>query len=401
MNAISFTEFLNNLERSGNHLVVQTLIGRSGSLLLTSLFDSHPEVLMFPGASDFYSGIYPRASAPGGSWQEEVRSALHAWQTTPHLNACRHLGPNRDQFFFYDPDFVVATMEKALAGGPASRKRLFLAYLYAIGVFLKRDLSKIRHLWAHEHTDVPTDDFIKTILEDFPEARFVCTVRHPATNYTSLLKMRKVIGELGLHDWQYNFSMAGKGWWAYRDFLRCYEPYGSRFLFVRLEDMQRSKATYIKALAANLGISDSPTLSQSTFAGLLWWGDIFAAPEAGFRNARKATIPRWLEAAMVWLLSPEMKTIGYETPSSPYRWLSLLLFPLWRWDDVRPLFDLGYYRHLRSQRLSVLGTVLREVSSIARSYWSLAKQILIRRNYPGLQGRVFSPPTPIAERRAA
>lgn len=403
MKPLGYPEFLQVLERHGGRLIVQTVVGRSGSLLLTSLFDHHPEVLMFPGATDYYADIYPRIAA-GGSWPAEIRGCLDAWHNADHSNTCRNLGPHKDQTIFYDPDRIIAIMREALGPSLPSRKSIFTAYLYAIGVFLRRDLSKIRCLWDHEHTIVPTDTFIRAILEDFPDARFLCTVRHPNANYSSLLRMREGIGRLGFEGWEYSFSLASRGWWAYRDFLRAYEPFGNRFLFLRLEDLQKDSAHYVSSLAASLGLSDSPTLTESTFAGLTWWGDAFSAPESGVRAPRKATLSPWFAATMDWLLTPEMEVLGYDrrkrTPLGP-RLLSLLLFPIWRIDDIKPILTRRYRQFLRREGRPVIRTVVRNLFYIARSYWSLAKQIVQRRTYPGLAGRVFLPPKKTSERRAA
>ncbi len=99
-----------------------------------------------------------------------------------------------------------------------------------------------------------------------------------------------------------------------------------------------------------------------------------------------------------------MKLLGYETPKSQpawTHWVALLLFPLWRRDDFSLLFQARYRRYLRRSGRPVARTLAHEFFKVANGYWSLAKQVLIDRSYPGLKDRVFIARSASSERKAA
>jgi choline kinase len=335
--------------------------GRSGSTFVQSLFDDHPQVLSTP---NFYSRRYYAAWASRIGRERDARkieaflTVFRAWWDTGRVDATaglHRLGPDRREIAGVDRSTLEGYLRAAFADGrPITRRSLFeaghLAYALARGQQLKPPGLQILF---------PIHGYPRgtacALLEDFPNARFLHTLREPVANVASSIQ-HHCVNNFDLENdpvkwaimWLFARRGAGPGRPSTRFLDRPYLPYllhADQVRGMRLEDLHRDGANLMASAANWLGLVDDERLGQSTWDGKRWWNrpeigrDSFLGAAPGGRNINHrlggldyARIQRLLAQA------PHLKATYPETCSGQrFSWwveLATLLTP-WR-QEGRP-----------------------------------------------------------------
>lgn len=382
----SFDDFSRLFSRGEGRVFFITVIGRSGAMFLQSLLDNHPEIVMYPGIVNFYRTAYPLIAKGRMGWREAIVETLKTWERAmiPY-NIRKNLGREKNESLEIDAGAIVALMEAEIGDGVPERKKLFLAFHYAVGNYFKTDMTKTRVIVCHEHTIKLSDKMIGDIAGDFPSAKFLCITRDPRSNYLSIVKRERekyrqesdIYGEGGYRRGPVESKCLG---W-YERWVEMIDRYASRFIVVRLEDIQSQKDRYVRKLAEEMGISYHRGLGETTFGGRLWWGDNFSPQQAGFRtSAEKRKWRRSLsplkQAILEILLEDEIKSLGYELYYSDQKLLRALgwgLFPFWNADDTSLFFQPAFYAAARREQVPLGNVVGENILYYVRSLWHLAK----------------------------
>jgi hypothetical protein len=355
---MTFPEFQQQFKDNNGKVVVQTVIGRAGSLFLQSLLDNHPQVLMYPGVLNFYESMWRDVSKKPAEWKSIVKEKIILWNNVmvPY-NIHQNLGEGGNETININPDEIVSIMEGS--GSPGAGRRIFFLLLhYAVGVYFKKDLASVRVIYIHEHTVNVTGEMVAMMSEDFPDCKIICMVRNPLTNYPSIVnwerKRQTESGEI----WKANryieniFMDMGIFW--YKRFLKVINSHHSNFVIIRLEDMQKHRQDYLQKICRLLAISDSETLNHTTFLGKEWHGDNFSPRQKGFRQSALASVEKsklesMKQSLIIMLLKGEMNALGYELNAIGIftRVKLWIIFPFWNFPDYRKIFSLRYYAYMK------------------------------------------------------
>lgn len=261
--------------------------GRSGSVFLQSLLDNHPQILSTP---NFYSRIFYESWArefghlPDDAKIDAFLNAFRQWwdpaavDTTANLH---RLGQDRSSIAGVDRSLLELKLRTALQFEPVTRRKLFeaghLAYAQARGQLLEAKGLRIVFPIHGEGRGVAG-----AILEDFPFARFVHTIRDPADNLQSSSayvisnsldeRVDPLQGAVEL--------LFGRSGTRYGRVCSVFgdRPYyrwlidSDRVRAVRVEDLNLDRAQTISNLADWLGLTPYPSLLSSSFDGKKWWG---------------------------------------------------------------------------------------------------------------------------------
>ena len=260
--------------------------GHSGSGLLHSLIDGHPEITTLPSfylCWYFNKGVWDKISAEG--WRKiperfADKFAVLFDARTPSIvdkHEMTSVGENRDQFLSLDrEEFCAAAlnlMERMENINPMS----FLMVVHAafeevIGAHGGSDLNK-RLCFYHIHDP---DDYAKAnFLRYAPDTQLLVTVREPLQNCESWLRNshnKKDYAESVLNILALLFGIDQVP-------FRMRDSVG-----VRLEDLKTRPEATMKALCSWLKVENSTTLYEMTAQGEKYWG---APTDPGF-NARQA-----------------------------------------------------------------------------------------------------------------
>ena len=257
--------------------------GRSGTGLLHSLVDSHPEVSTLPSIylrGFFNAGVWNKISADG--WRKlperfadefAVLFDANSPRSTPSIlgedspflgrkEGMTTVGENRNESLSLDRDQFCSEALRLMEQYTTIDPRLFLLVVHAAFEKVLGTKAKKHTVFYHIHNP---DDFSKlNFLRHAPDARLLMMVREPVQSCESWVRdlfnsneydklSHRIISMLFAVD-QVAFRM--------RDSVG-----------VRLEDLKTKPEATLRSLCTWLGIKETPSLYQMTAQGKKWWGD--------------------------------------------------------------------------------------------------------------------------------
>ncbi len=266
-----------------NGIVALLHFGRSGTGLLHSLIDGHPEISTLPSIylrGYFNAGVWERLSADGwrGLPQRFVREfevlfdAASPAPTPGNLGedssflgekeGMTNVGDTRDEVLCVDREVFCAEALRLLEALNQVDPGSFLMVVHA--AYEKAVGTKTEKHTVFYHIHNP-DDYAKlNFLKHVPEARLLMMVREPVESCESWARFP-------FQDGDYDNM-------AHRILAMLFAPDQVAFrrhasISVRLEDIKARPEATLKGLCAWMGVQDSPTLYEMTAQGKKWWGD--------------------------------------------------------------------------------------------------------------------------------
>ena len=351
--------------------------GRSGSIFLASLLDSHPQVLMLPGVqlSAFYEFWRQHGELPAiqtlGTFLANFKAIYQVHQ--PNNVPIFGEKPFGDRPSPVDGQRLSDTMLRLIARKvddvqtmPVPRKYFFQALHAAYAIALGRDVrwDKAVIVYSlHEPLAVHASPFSK----DFPNARYLHAVREPIRSLDSWYRMA-----LAIRKYDSPFPVVGM-----MNMLTQAAPMfgecAARSAAVRLEDLHTRSRETLERICDWAGLEWDDCLMRSTFNGIDHTDSETADGKAlqGFQThtiSRKNYLCcRWLDAVRLRVLYANVyRAWKYPLPaiyrSAVLQGLVRLLMPVpfrveqlaWKRDDEKFSFTkLGFKidRYLELRRL--------------------------------------------------
>lgn len=257
--------------------------GRSGTGLMHSLIDSHPQISTLPSlylSGYFNAGIWEELSAEGPEKLPErfadmfavifdARSPKPIPGTQKEGLACigiregmTAVGENREKSLSVDKDKFLSHAHQLIAGCDRVDAGVFFKIVHAANEYaLGRD-SAGKTIFYHVHN--PNTFAKPNFLRHVPDARLLMMVREPVQSCESWMRLAAENNEY--------VSMTFKLITMLQDIDQiAFRRHDSRGL--RLEDLKSAPGKSLKALAAWMGIEENDSLYQMTAQGEKWWGD--------------------------------------------------------------------------------------------------------------------------------
>lgn len=324
--------------------------GRSGSLFLHSLLDSHPEVLTLPAlpVMDFHRGQWQRLRQ-AGTPAAIVAAFLDDDRVPPIFDGRRdnggarlgELGEMRDTAVIVDRELFRRHMLELLeAAGVCDRRTFFLAVHCAYALARGQELGRQKMILYHMHAPNPTRT--AGAVADFPGMRALGMVRQPLRALNSHLRAHRdgerELGRAAESEFSY---LVGSG--AYFNYyleqtigwLPIERMFSMPILPVRLESLHSEPRRTMEAVAAWLGLAWDDCLLKSTFNGLTYWGDQRSNTHiSGFSKSHTET-EEWRgqfdsldQFVLLTLLGPSLERFGYGRNPAWKKLLLLLVIPV-------------------------------------------------------------------------
>jgi hypothetical protein len=214
---------------------------RSGTTLLTTLFNAHPNVRIAP-EFPILLPLYQKFRNVK-EWDEEAILSF-----VDHL--FRHYVFNNrtlDHYMLDKDAFTADLMELKHTGTTQD-------FLKSINYHSFTVFEKGKTLRIGDKNPVYSI-YAKRLLKIFPEAKFICIIRDYRDNFVSIrklseLKMEAPILSLQISRWKY----------AARIFLACRKKYPDRFRIVRYEDLVTEQEKTVRELFEFIGITYDPAV---------------------------------------------------------------------------------------------------------------------------------------------
>ena len=250
--------------------------GRSGSLLLSSYLDNHPHIVMLPYAASESIYNFFEEYQPLSVWEKLV--------AYPTYSAAKK-GADGDFFLKNNPvaDFAIEPLDyygavhalfEVYADAPSSwllTRTAFFQLLHAVyGVATARTLATPQPLMAHAQHYMD-ERLAGRLVEDFPKAQFIHTIRDPITSIDSWFDRRL---EMELYGCGNHLEAKAR----YLDIAVAtmidllawdagHQRMESRTRAVRFEDMHTEPEAMMRKLADWLGLPFLPCMLESTWNG--------------------------------------------------------------------------------------------------------------------------------------
>jgi Sulfotransferase family len=303
--------------------------GSSGSLLVASNLDGHDDVVLLPGnlGSAVYSFFASHAQL---SLEEKLLTYPFA-----SIDGFEH-------FHFYfkgdhpirQADYQASVTALAAVYGDRpgevreSRRTFFRCLHVAYALAAGHAPSNGRPLMVY--AQALANDLVATLLvEDFPQARFIHTVRDPVTN----------VGRIFEHDLKPHGFLAPLYVVARLTFGdKAHAGMEERTRAIRFEDLHLRQEEAMRAVASWVGVSFQPSLLESTWNGSSYtWkprtgakGWSGARPEQAKRNSKNVS---FLDRGLLYAnFNEDFVQWGYLCPAvfrfAPVRVVTLLLLVL-------------------------------------------------------------------------
>lgn len=257
----------------------------SGSKVFQSYLDGHPQIYMIPAYPLLY--LYPHwrrwETEMAGTWTWDTIIEAFCRQhasvidpvSIPGHNGMTGLGESRNETVAIDSELFRRYLSHLLADEPVSIRTFILALHYAYAFCQGEDMDRKRILVYHIHVQAYVSAYLQP---DFPDMLILGMVRDQRSNHMG----RYNHSISGVQDLKLNRSDAV----VFRRRNYCeiyrllYHPAASvrnadpdKTRVVRIEDMHLRLEETMRAVADFLGIDFDPSLLESTFGGLTFWGD--------------------------------------------------------------------------------------------------------------------------------
>lgn len=281
---------------------------KSGTSLLLTLLDSHPQLVVYPEESSFFRRFAEQTNglpiAEKARLAEELILHIFKWnQDNPHPGQADY--PDRD-YSNVDHERVCNDFSQFLDDFGNEYHHILSSAVIAYGeVSHQLGLNTLR--WV-EKTPY-NEDFAEDIFSWWPDAKCIHIVRDPRDNFSSYRRKQPDWSPISFaRSWRQSTQWGWKNQQRYGD---------RRYLLIRYEDLVEEPEQTIGEIIKFLGIEDDPILRRPTRNGKPWGGNsmfgeryegVSRNPIGRYKNQLNQDAIANLEAS----LFPEMNRLGYE-----------------------------------------------------------------------------------------
>ena len=275
---------------------------KSGTSLLRSLLDNHPQLIVYPEETLFFRKFL--TLVVGKSYQGQLKLAeehlIHIFQWNVTNPPAHQVGyPDRDYQRSISFDQVRAHL-RAIADRKFDHcgdilSAAVIAYGKTVDI-----LSDSTKSWVEKTTY--NEFFIPQIINWWPEVRFIHLVRDPRDNYATYRRKHP----------EWNSSFFASNWLRSTKIgLQNQKALGSnRYWILRYEDLTSQPEETIKEICSFLTIDDHPSLRIPSRVGKVWKGNSMFPVR--FEKISSGPIGRWkkdLDAQDLYIIQSICKLV--------------------------------------------------------------------------------------------
>ncbi|MBM4134852.1 MAG: sulfotransferase [Nitrospira sp.] len=248
---------------------------KSGTTLLLSLLDGHPEVAVFPEETRFFGHLLPLMRS-GASREAVLDQAFNHTGVRFFREGVFDDGAGVRDYSAIDFALYQRTVESLWASSGYSQAGLLIAMVSAYAQITGQDLARKRY-WIEKSPG--TEHFATEILRLFPEASFVYTLRDPRANYFSYRKKKEkylkytMSVEEFILAWIRSLQAILRGVKACSAMAASGQDVHNRYLVILYEELVRDPRGVMEKLAKQIGLSWDDCLMSPTRMNRPWEGN--------------------------------------------------------------------------------------------------------------------------------
>jgi len=273
---------LDNSIQIPQKLIALIHFGRSGTGLLHSLIDNHPEISTLPSiyfTKYFNPSVWKNLTANGWETLPEIfitqfsvlfdaRSSMPVQSTDNHrtslgeIEGMTTLGMNRDEVLMVDKHVFCSELKQLMASYSKLNLQTFFVLVHVAYERTLMNNEKKHTIFYHIHNPSPYAKL--NFLRYNPESRLIMIVREPIQSCESWI--RGSFNSKAINDVRYLIITMLFGFDQIA--FRTQDSIG-----VRLEDLKTHPKETMSALCDWMGIKEETSLYEMTAQGKKWWGD--------------------------------------------------------------------------------------------------------------------------------
>jgi tetratricopeptide (TPR) repeat protein len=264
-----------------NNTIALIHFGRSGTGLLHSLIDNHPEISTLPSIyfSEYYNAdVWGKLIAQGWgqlpeNFIQQFAVLFDARSSVPvpiidklvanlgQQEGMANVGVNRDEVLTVDQNRFCAELRKLMSHYPSLAPQTFFTLVHSAYEKALNNPSNKQTIFYHIHN--PSDYAKLNFLRYSPEAKLLMMVREPIQSCESWVSLVFNESSGSVHH-----RIAALLFDIDQIAFRKQDAIG-----VRLEDLKARPEATMAALCDWMGVEENPTLYEMTAQGKKWWGD--------------------------------------------------------------------------------------------------------------------------------
>ena len=314
---------------------------KSGTTLLTSLLDGHPELLVLPEETAYFPTVLTK-------YGRGTRREQFDYLTKQSLTSVMFGAPPSKELGDYSrfPTRELLDRFGAAAFDPINVNRdLLVVLMETYASLLGRPMTAVR--WWVEKTPA-NRDYLPSVFTRFPLARMLMTIRDPRALLATQIQL-----EQSRRRRRFSVYLAIRHW---RTAARvALQQQGTtpnpHILMVGFRRLLESPEEWMRKICMFLGITYDALMLQPTKAGQQWTGN--SAAEQSFDTISTEPVNRWRKMLTLdeigwveWHCRDLMESLGYEPVLSqrrlphwfkpvrgetPKEYLKSRLYSLWQW----------------------------------------------------------------------
>jgi len=281
---------------------------KSGTSLVMTMLDSHPELVVFPEEAHYFRRFLPRLSTI--SKDEVVRLSE---QCLLHFLRWDSKEPHASQEGFADRDYshieyheVLQAFRRLLDDLGCERNTILPSAILAYGEVLHQVTERTKY-WVEK---TPYNEaYAAEIYSMWTNAKCIHIVRDPRDNFASYQRKHP----------EWNVDQFAFSWLSsFQSGEDNQKRFGNnRYLLIRYEDLVGSVEDSIRTITEFLDIADDPSLRVPSRSGKPWggnsmFGDKFSAISTQPSGRFKEVLPEHTIKRINFLLFPEITRLKYD-----------------------------------------------------------------------------------------
>ncbi|MDX1975779.1 MAG: sulfotransferase [Rickettsiales bacterium] len=283
---------------------------KSGTTLLATLLDSHPELMVFPEETHIFSMRKKYTTIK--TRRRYLRRSSGA--STPGMDeAVLDFPSGKRDYSFVDKERYKDQLRTRLSVAKNLRE-LFEAILKN---WMEFDIYRDNNQWKYFVEKTPFNElYHRKAMAWYPDAKFIYIVRDPRDNLLSYSKKqpKKTLDEL-IAMWRASYQAA-------RELMQ-----KDQVLVIRYEDLVAAPRATMRDVASFLSIGFNEVLTQPTRMGMPWegnsmFGDNAKSIHRKSKGRYKTLMTREQRLYIEGALYEPMQAMGYK-PSLAMRWRQL------------------------------------------------------------------------------
>jgi hypothetical protein len=255
---------------------------KSGTSLVRSLLDSHPELVVYPEETMFFRRYLPKAQ--GLSLEQKLDLAD---KFLIHMFEWNQIDPPVHQAGFLDRDYldisfeaISLAMRQIVAEEYRQDGDILSAAVLAFGK-VSGQIGEHAVRWVEK---TPFNEYyVKQILGWWPDALLLHVVRDPRDNFVSYKRKHPEWSARTFAESWSRSTQSGLAWQA--------KLGPDRYRVLHYEQLIESPEGVLREICEFLGINDHPTLKMPTRNGKDWGGNSMFAEQ--FKHISASPVGRW------------------------------------------------------------------------------------------------------------